>query len=137
MSLNVVSVLAAFVGLTSAATRVPAGTSARRRSNCFSCQLTCENIEPCQVAARPGEAGDKTKSDRVLAGEKDDWDCRGCRLGREMRGDTSARDDHPDAPANQFGRQFWQPIDLTFGPAVFDRHVLAVDIASILETLAE
>ena len=30
-----------------------------------------------------------------------------------------------------------QPIDLTFGPAVFDRHVLAVDIAGILEALAE
>src|SRR5262249_61815860 len=40
-------------------------------------------------------------------------------------------------PANQFGREHWHSIDLTLGPAVFDRHVLALDIAALLEALAE
>ena len=47
------------------------------------------------------------------------------------------RRDHGDPSANQFGRQRRQPIDLTFGPAVFDRDVLALDIADLLEALAE
>jgi hypothetical protein len=33
---------------------------------------------------------------------------------------------------NQFGRQR-QPIDLVLGPAVFDRHVFALDIAGVLQ----
>jgi hypothetical protein len=45
-------------------------------------QLTKENIYPRQVAARPGEAGDKTESYRVFADGEDDGDRRGCRLGR-------------------------------------------------------
>ena len=48
-------------------------------------QLATEKIDPCQVAARPGEAGDKTKPDRVFADDEDDGDRRGCRLGRERR----------------------------------------------------
>ena len=37
----------------------------------------------------------------------------------------------------RFGRQRRQPIDLILGPAVFDRHVLALDIAGVLEALAK
>ena len=46
-------------------------------------QLSPEKIDPRQVAARPGEAGDKTKPDRVFGDGEDDGDRRGCRLGRE------------------------------------------------------
>jgi hypothetical protein len=56
-----------------------------------------------------GEAGDKTKPDRVVGGKEDDWDGRGCRLGREHRRVTSG------LLANQFGRQRRQSIDLIFG----------------------
>ena len=48
-------------------------------------QLTIEKIDPCQVAARPGEAGDKTKPDRVFVDDEDDGDRRGCRLGRQRQ----------------------------------------------------
>jgi hypothetical protein len=34
-------------------------------------QLTAEKVDPCQVATRPGEAGDKTKPDRVFGGNED------------------------------------------------------------------
>ena len=50
---------------------------------------------------------------------------------------ASGRGDHGDLPANQFGRQRRQPIDLTLRPAVFDRDVLALDIAGVLQALAE
>ena len=49
-------------------------------------QLNAEKVDPCQVAARPGEAGDKTEPDRVLGDNKGDRDRRGCRLGSGRRG---------------------------------------------------
>ena len=58
-------------------------------------------------------------------------------LAANADSETSGRDDHGDAAANQFGRQRRQPIDLIVGPAVFDRHVLALDIAASLEALAK
>src|SRR5262249_34216974 len=41
-------------------------------------QLGTENIDTCDVAARPREAGNKTKLDRVVADEEDDGDRLGC-----------------------------------------------------------
>src|SRR5262249_46309372 len=66
-------------------------------------QLTTEKIDPCQVAARSGKAGDKTKPDRVFAGKKDDGDSRGYRLSRLRRSSVERRDDG-DLSANQFSR---------------------------------
>jgi hypothetical protein len=40
-------------------------------------------------------------------------------------------------PANQFNRYRWKAIDLTVGPAVFDRQILAFDIAGIPQALAK
>src|SRR5262249_36677908 len=54
-----------------------------------------------------------------------------------MPSGTSGRDDYRYLPANQFGRQLRQPLELTLSPAIFDRHVLALDIAGVLEALAE
>jgi hypothetical protein len=34
-------------------------------------QLATEKIDTCQIAARPGEAGDKTKLHRVFAGDEE------------------------------------------------------------------
>ena len=45
--------------------------------------------------------------------------------------------DRGDLSACQIGRQRWKPIDLIVGPTVFNPHVLALDIASILEALAK
>ena len=41
------------------------------------------------------------------------------------------------SPANQIGRQCRQPIDLILRPAVYDRQVLALDIAGLLQALAK
>src|SRR5262245_2518471 len=103
----------------------------------FGYQLVAEKIDARRVAAGPGEAGDKAQPDRVFRDGKDDRDRRGCGLGRQRRVGTSGRDDHGDLSANQFGDQGRYPIDLILTPAVFDRDVLALDMAGILKTLAE
>jgi hypothetical protein len=48
----------------------------------FRRQFLREPIDACHVAAWPGDAGDKTKPDRVFAGTEDDGKRRGCRLSR-------------------------------------------------------
>src|SRR5262249_27646017 len=93
-------------------------------------------IDSREVAARPREAGDKTKPDRVFADYEDDGDRRGCRLGRESGRGTSGRD-HGDPSLHQLRRQRRQPIDLIVGPAVFDGYVLALDEARVFQALAE
>ena len=45
------------------------------------------------------------------------------------------RKDHGDPAANQFGRQRRQPTDLTLRPSVLDGHVLALDVADLIEAL--
>src|SRR6478735_7001999 len=63
--------------------------------------------------------------------------CRHRTVGRPTRPATSACGDHGDLSAKQFSRQLRQPIDLILCPAVFNRHVLAPDIAGVFETLAK
>ncbi len=41
--------------------------------------------------------------------------------------------DHGYLPADQLRRQRWQLIDLFVCPAIFDRHVPALDIAGLVE----
>src|SRR5262245_8766891 len=99
-------------------------------------QLTSENIDPRQVAFRSGKAGHKTEPDWVFAGEEHDGNRSGCRLGSDRRS-IVGRGDYGDLSADQFGRQLRQSIELILGPAVFDRHVPALDVAAILQALAK
>jgi hypothetical protein len=46
---------------------------------------------------------------------------------------ASNGDDDGDLPADEVRRQCWQSLILTISPTVFDRHVLALDIASFLQ----
>ena len=87
-------------------------------------QLAIEDIDTCQIAARPRKARDKIKPDRVFGDRKEAGNRRGCRFDRECRRGTCGRD-HGDLSANEIGRQCRQSIDLIFGETVFDRYVLA------------
>ena|SRR6516225_7240221 len=51
-----------------------------------------------------GEAGDKTKPDRIFGDEEDDGNRRARRLGRQCWRSTCGRRDHGDLSANQLGR---------------------------------
>src|SRR5262249_4047230 len=99
----------------------------------FRRKLSREKINTCQVAARPGETGDKAEPDRVITDGENDGDRRACRLGGECGRRAFGRNNHGDLPANEFAGQRWQPVILTFRPAVFDRYVLALDIADLLQ----
>jgi hypothetical protein len=63
-------------------------------------QLSPEKIDPSQVAAGAGEAGDKTSLDGIVAGDENDGDRRGCCLGRKHWRGTSGRGNHGDLSAN-------------------------------------
>ncbi len=136
-SLNVVSVIVGLAGLTSTATRVAAGTSSRRSSSRFAANSPSKKLIPVRLP--PGRARLATRPS--LTGSSADTKTMGivvvAALAANADSGTSGRGDHGDLSANQFGRQLRQPIDLIVGPAVFDRHVLALDIAGLLEALAK
>jgi hypothetical protein len=94
--------------------------------------LRGKNIDAGRVATRPGETGDKTKPDRVIADTEDDRDRRCCSFGRE-RGHAAGRGNDGHLSANQIGHQCRQAIVLAFQPVVLDGHVLAFDVASFVE----
>ncbi len=98
-------------------------------------QLSTEKIDSCQVAARPGEAGDKTNLHRVFGQDEHYGGRRACRLGRQCA--ICQCGDHGDLAANQISRQLWQPIDLILGEAIDDCHVLTLNVARLFEPLAK
>jgi hypothetical protein len=100
------------------------------------CHLRREPVDAGQIAGRPRETCDQAKPDRIIGDDENDRDRRGRILGRE-RGGTGRCDDHSDPSARQVGGQRRQSIELILGPAVFDRDVLAFDIACFLEALAK
>jgi hypothetical protein len=86
-----------------------------------------------EVAAGPVETGDKAQLDRIGASKEDDWNGCGCRLGRHGRGSAAYCYDNGDLAANKLGRKRWQPFVLILRPAILERHILSLDVASILQ----
>jgi len=99
-------------------------------------QLADKKIDTRQIATRASQAADKPEPDRIIARAEDDGNRRGRGLSRQS-GRGAERGDHGDPSANQFSRQRREPVGLIIRPAVFDRHVLTVDIAGVLEALAK
>jgi hypothetical protein len=69
-----------------------------------------EKIDARRVAARPGEARDRTKFDRIFTDAEDDRDRGGRSFGRE-RGRVARRGDHSHTTADQLGHQRRQAIE--------------------------
>ena len=103
----------------------------------FRRELAGEKVNSGNVSPRPGYAGDETEFNWVIAGDKDDGNSRGRRLGRERGRVASSRGDHGNASGDQFFRKLRQAIVLPFSPAVLDDHVLPLDKAGIPEAVAE
>src|SRR6516162_8835511 len=122
------------LGLTSTAIRVASGTNSCRSSNRLVVNSSERRLMP--VRFPPGLAtANKTISDRVNTTQGNN----GNRRGRCLRNERCCadRNNHGDLPAHQFIRQHWQSIKLILGPAIFNRHVLALDIPGIFQTLAK
>ena len=81
-----------------------------------------------RVAARLRKAGDEAELHRIGGTAEDDRNRRGRCLGRDRRR-GAGRGDHGHLSAHQIGRQCRQPIVVTFGPTIFDRHILAFDVS--------
>jgi hypothetical protein len=58
-------------------------------------------------------------------------------LCRERRSGATWGDDHVHLAANQIGGQRWQSIVSILGPAVFDRDILALQIAGLFQPLPD
>jgi hypothetical protein len=76
-----------------------------------------------RVAARPGEAGDKTKLDWVFANVENDRDGRCCSFGRERMDCAAGCDDYSHLSVGEIGHHCLQAIVLALYPMVLDRHV--------------
>ncbi len=100
-------------------------------------QLSREKIDSRQVAARPGEAGDKTKLHRVFADAEDDRGRRGRSFGCKRSKVAGWRGDNGHAPAHEVSHERRKAIELALQPVVLHRYVLALDVAGFVEALAE
>src|SRR5262245_34171940 len=99
-------------------------------------ELHVQSNHAREIASRSAEGSDQTKLDRVAAGIEHDRNRSGCCPCREHRSSVR-RDNDGHLTTNQFGRHPWQPIISANRPAVFDRHVSALDIARLLQALTE
>src|SRR5271169_842698 len=98
----------------------------------LSSQLSAHERYACDVAARPFEARDEAGLDRVDADVEDDRDCRSGRFGGEHRRGAGC-ENHGHLTADQIGRQIRQSIVMALSPTVFDRDVLALDVANLVQ----
>ena len=87
------------------------------------------------IAARTIEAFDKSSLDRIDGGHEDNRDCGRGSL-RRKRAVGRASDDRQTFAPNQIGRQCLKPLGVTIRPAIFDRDILAFDVASFTQTSA-
>jgi hypothetical protein len=93
--------------------------------------LSDEDIYAGRVAARPGEASDKTKLDRIITDAEDYRDRCARSFGCDRSGRAAGRVDNGHATADQVSHQRRQAIELAVQPVVLDRHVLTVDVAGV------
>src|SRR5215831_10131045 len=80
------------------------GNKLVQQAKLFRSQFSDQEIHAGRIAARPTVAGNETKRHRVLGDAEDNWDCLGCRLGRQRGSFASSRGDHVDPLANQLSR---------------------------------
>src|SRR5262249_32657587 len=96
----------------------------------------CEKIDTGRIAARSGEAGDKTQLDRIFWDTESNWKRLRRSFGRD-RSSAPRRRNHSHLSADQIGRQFREPIESVARQAIFDRDILALDVAGFGETSTE
>src|SRR5206468_1532134 len=89
------------------------------------------------VAAGMAETLDESELYRILAAAENDRNGLSRRFGGDRRRQAAGRDDHGDLALDQLGGELRQQVRAAFGPAVFDREVLTVDVAAFLQALAE
>jgi hypothetical protein len=79
------------------------------------------------------QAFHQSKLDWVAGGFKHNWNSGPGGFGRKRRRCTARRDDG-DLSVNKIGREARKPVNMTFGPVIFDRDVLTVDVTGFAES---
>ena len=116
---------------------VAVGTNSCSSSSRFGPSSTFKLVTPVRLPPGRFRLATSPSCDRVAADREDDRNRRGRRLCRQCRRSTADGDDHAHLTADQIGRQRRQSIVLALRPAIFDRHILALDIAGFFQALAE
>jgi hypothetical protein len=83
--------------------------------------------------ARAAQTVDEPELRRVIDDHEGDWDRGGRRLGGQCRRRAS-RGDNAHPHANEVIRHLRQPSMLTLRPAIFDRDIVALDVAALPST---
>src|SRR5205809_39056 len=123
-------------GFMKRAIRLAPGAIWRNNSSRFALKVL-ENSNPGCVASRVAEGVDQSEPGRIRAHGEHDGNLPRSGLRRARRGDITGRRDDCDVAAHQLRCQRRQLIVIALRPAVFDRHILAVDIARLTEAVAE
>src|SRR5262245_34992175 len=123
-------------GLSRTATRLAVGTSSRRNSSRLAANSAEKKLTP--VALPPGRARLATRpSPTGSSGTPNTIGIAVVARSRRHHSGRAERGDHLDLSANEVGCQNGQPLALVLGPAIFDREVLALNIAALFEPLAK
>jgi hypothetical protein len=91
-------------------------------------RIELKPLDAREIAARLGEAGDKPRRDRIIAGGEHDRNAGGRRFCCQ-HWCGAVRGNHIHLATDQVSYQRRKSIILALRPAVFDPHVLAFDIA--------
>src|SRR5258706_7015894 len=89
------------------------------------------------IAAGTAKRFDETELYGITTASEYDWNVGSCRLSRKSGRIATRGDDYGDFAFDELRCQRGQAVEATLGPAVFDRDIFAVDVAAILEALAE
>src|SRR6516225_147232 len=103
----------------------------------LSLQHLLENVHSSCVAVRSIKAVDQTGCDWIGVACEDNWNRCCCRVGGDCRGGAPCRDNHRYGSDDQIPSQRHKSIGFTIRGAVFDRYILAFDVAGTFQGLAE
>src|SRR5262245_35538037 len=88
-----------------------------------------------KVATRPAQTGDKSEWNWVEPYVENDWNRGGCRLSGQRSGRASWYSDHAHSTTNQISRQLRKSIVPTLSPAIFNRHISALEETAFAQAL--
>ena len=99
--------------------------------------LSRKKINAGSVAARPGKTGNQTQLDGILGDAEDDRDRGGSGFGGVGTSGEAGCSDHGHATADEVSHERGRAVVLAVEPVVLHGHVLALDVAGVVEGLPE
>src|SRR5256885_3644094 len=100
-------------------------------------QRDAEEANAREVATRPGKTGDETSRDRIVVAYEDDWDGRCRAFGCHCHSGAAAGRDYVNLTADEISDHCRQPIIVALREAVFECHVLPLDVANCAQSRSE